>query len=164
MKIMAIDPGKSGCALFMDEYSDQITYHKFKFNKNNFLIYEPLNSMILSLEPDVIYIEKVQGRAGLGATQTFNFGFTTGQLIMVCMLSKIALNQITPQSWQKIAHRGINSKITPKERSMLAFNNLMPHSPLGSKPDKDIVDAFLMAYSQLNRIQKYHFNEFQYDL
>jgi len=162
MKIMAVDPGKTGSAVMLDSDYQEAIYHNFKFDKNNVFCHKPFHAMIMQLEPDIIIMEKVHGRGGMGANSVFTFGFATGQILTVIKFTEIPFKHITPQSWQKVAHEGIGSKLTAKERSMAAFHNLNPHRPLGDSPKHDIVDAFLIAHTHLTTFHRWIFKEFQF--
>ncbi len=98
-------------------------------------------------------MEKVQGRRGSGATQTFGFGFACGELNAIlrywASLRKVAMHYVTPQAWQKGFHAGMPESLTAKEKSMLAYDRLFPHHPgrlsAARATDDNVVDALLLA-------------------
>jgi len=161
MKILGVDPGKTGSCCLLDTDSNEAIYLNFKFDKNNIFDINPFYSLIMQNEPDMIVMEKVQGRGGMGATSVFTFGICTGQILNTIKFTRMPFKHITPQSWQKKMHSGQDSNMKPKEKSFAAFNNLCPSYPLGKKPKMDIIDAFLIAHNELGTYHKWVFDEFE---
>lgn len=159
MRILGVDPGKTGAACLLDDLTGEVIFHNFKFNKDNQFDWEPFFGFIIQNEPDLIIMERIHGRGGMNATSTFNWGICTGQIIQVIRSTKFPFRQITPKSWQKIIHEGLPSTLKPKEKSYLAYLNICPHKPIGNSPRHDIIDAFLIAQSEI-QIQKWDFKEF----
>jgi hypothetical protein len=143
MKICGIDSGKSGAMVCLNDQNSQAIYARFKFDKQNILDAKAMSQFLYEMDPDMVVMEKVSGRSGHGATQTFNWGFIVGQQTLIAL--EHAVKFVTPQAWQKICHAGVSPSLTAKERSMVAFNNTNPNNPLGSKPNHNVVDAFLIA-------------------
>lgn len=162
MKILGVDPGKTGSCCLLDTDTNSATFLNFKVDKNNFLQADTLYAFIMQNEPDIIVMEKVQGRGGMGATAVFTFGYVTGQIVNTIKFTHMPFKHITPQSWQKKMHSGQDGSMNPKEKSLAAFNNLCPDYPLGKKPKQDIVDAFLIAHNELNTYHKWWFKEFEF--
>jgi hypothetical protein len=162
MKILGVDPGKTGSCALLDTDENEVTYLDFKFDKNNFLDIDTFYAFIMQNQPDIIVMEKVQGRQGIGATATFTFGSCTGQIINTIKFTRMPFKHIGPKSWQKKMHVGQNSTMSTKEKSQAIFNNLCPDYPLGKKPKQDIIDAFLIAHNEINTFHKWKFNRFQF--
>ena len=56
---------------------------------------------------------------------------------------------VIPKVWQKGVHEGTPSRLDPKQRSMLSYNNLfpvplIPKGPKGGKVHDGCIDALLM--------------------
>jgi len=162
MKILGVDPGKTGACCLLDTDEDQATYLCFKFDKNNIFDFNTFYAFIMQTEPNMIVMEKVQGRGGMGATSVFTFGICTGQILNTIKFSGMPFRHITPQSWQKKMHMGQNDSMKPKEKSFAAFNNLCPDYPLGRKPKMDVIDSFLIAHNEIGTYHKWSFNMFQF--
>lgn len=154
MRIGGADPGRKGVLLVLDTEHEHGWFWRLRYNKAGHL---DLHSALLFLEttlPKLLVMEKVQGRQGFGATQTFNFGHATGELNAMLRywadVKTMALHYVSPQRWQKDLHEGISDKLKPKERSALAYQRLFPHDPAGSakggKAGKEgVIDAMLLA-------------------
>jgi hypothetical protein len=162
MKVIGIDPGKKGVIICLNCETSEAIYHEFKFDKNNFIDYLPVYGFLAQMESDLVVMEKVMGRGGMGATASFSFGFTTGQVLSLVRMSKTPFKHVLPAVWQKVVHIGMNSSMTAKEKSMAVFHNMCPDHPLGLKPKSDIVDAFLIAHSELLGSYRWKFSKFEF--
>lgn len=101
--------------------------------------------------PDLLIMEKVGGRGGWGAVQTFNFGSTFGQLLAVLKISMIPRRMVTPKTWQGFAHSGVGSSGTAKERSLAAIFQFFPSCP---KLHEGVADALLIAWFGISKYAK----------
>lgn len=162
MKIVGIDPGKNGSVVSIDSDNQcSLVVHKLQFDECNILDIFLLNNFLQKESPDCIYIEKIMGRGGTwGATQNFNFGMIYGQILLAVREAKIPFKMITPQSWQKVIHKGISKSIDSKKRTLIAYKNLFPDQPIpkgpkGGAADPNTIDAFLIAvYGTLDNYGK----------
>jgi hypothetical protein len=143
MKICGIDSGKLGAMACLDDKNSSVIYTRFKFDKQNILNAKMMSQFLYDMDADMILMEKVSGRAGHGATQTFNWGFIVGQQVLTALEHPVKF--VTPQAWQKVCNEGCPGNLKAKEKSMISFMNLNPHKPLGEKPNNNIVDAFLIG-------------------
>jgi len=151
MKVVGIDPGKNGCACLIDSKNNLIKYKKLVFNKANMLDRPQLDNWLREINPNLIVMEKVQGRGGWGATQSFNFGLICGQIMG--SVSEYPTVFPPPQTWQAVSCRCIMKGASDaKERTLAAYRTMFPKNPLGLKKtyDKDRLDSFMIAlYGQI---------------
>jgi Holliday junction resolvasome RuvABC endonuclease subunit len=149
MKIVGFDPGKHGFAVISNNTTSKFSACEFEFDATNLLNLEKLKSFLAKYQPDVAIIEKIQGRGGWGATQNFSFGFVYGQIISAVRAYQIPIQFMTPVAWQGIICKGIKKEgIKQKERTLIAYRNLFPSSPLPEKKDKindNLLDAFMIS-------------------
>lgn len=150
MKIAGIDPGKNGYMTILDTVSDQAWTYPLKFDKQNQLDLDWFKATREILAPgDLIVVEKVSSVRGSGSTQTFNFGFVCGQIGLASRVSGFRFRYIVPQTWQKLIHEGITGKLTPKEKSKIAYEQFFPDDPFktprGGKISHDLIDSCLLA-------------------
>jgi hypothetical protein len=162
MRIGGIDPGKSGSMVVLESICSEAWYHKFKFNKDNLLDWHGFHLFLDLTKPEMIIIEKIRGRGASpkdkktswGASQNFNMGYYFGQIVIAtisyCKFMNIRWKFVKPKAWQALIHDGISTKLTPKERSLIAYEQLHPNSPIkpyrkGGKINHNIVDGLLVA-------------------
>jgi len=161
MKVVGIDPGKNGCLCLIDSKNNFIKFKKLVFNKSNILDKSPLLNFLKNENPDLVVMEKVQGRGGWGATQSFNFGLVCGQIMATA--SDYPMVFPPPQTWQAVSCRGVAKGAgDAKERTLSAYRTMFPKNPLLLKKtyDKDRLDSFMIAlYGQIvfAKIQSFNF-------
>jgi len=152
MKIAGIDPGKNGQLTILDTLSDQAWFYKLQFDKQNhldLLWFKTVQKFLNS--GDMIMVEKISNVGGLpgGSTSTFNFGNVYGQINIASRMSGCMFRQIGPQTWQKTIHEGITGKLSAKEKSKMAYEQLFPSDPFkrprGGKVSHDLIDSLLIA-------------------
>jgi hypothetical protein len=94
--------------------------------------------------------ERVHAMPGQGVSSMFTFGHNVGMIEGILKAYGVPYSKVTPQSWQKEIHVGIDKKLDPKERSRRAAAQLFPHSDFRKserckKAHDGIVDAVLIA-------------------
>ena len=148
MKILGIDPGKKGAAVFLPD-GLLGRYILLKFDKQNLLDTNHLITFILSCNPDLIIMEKVQAMGHWSSGNNFVFGGVFYQLLLSLRNVKKPHRLITPQDWQGRIHKGIEKKKEAKVRSLIAYERLYPHKPIplgkAKNPHDGIMDALLIA-------------------
>ena len=142
MIICGADPGTKGALVALDSESSYCNHYKLKFDKAKDLELDSLLYWLLLVKPELILLEKVQGRGGWGAGQTFTFGSSFGQLLTVLRSSGCPLKRIPPQSWQKEFHMHTFKGASPKQSTKLAISQRFPFCP---KLHEGVADAFLIA-------------------
>ena len=153
MIILGIDPGKNGKAIVLNtEKNKSISIYSFDFDACNILDAKNYITFIQHNNVDCIFLEKVMGRGGAswGATNNFNFGMIYGQILLATKMAQKPMILITPQTWQKIIHKGIPTSLGAKEKTLAAYQNLFPHDPLPKTPrskktDNNLIDALMIA-------------------
>jgi hypothetical protein len=140
MKIIAIDPGKTGYVVELDNREQTCKYLLMPMTRGGMLDYGKLDRSFPD-KPTMHFIEKVSGRAGWGAGNIFVFGYNTG-LITAWLYDK-PYTLILPQTWQKLAHMGTDDD-NPKIRSYQSFKRLNPSSDIKASKD-GLIDAFHIA-------------------
>ena len=140
MKIIGIDTGSKGAIVCLDSTEKTAEYMMLPYRADKVLDFSLVKDKFYS-NIMMTFVEKVSGRGGWGATQTFQFGCYYGQILG--LLSSYSHAMVTPQMWQKIAWEG-TSDGEPKERSAAAFARLNPTTRLKKKED-GVIDAFHIA-------------------
>jgi hypothetical protein len=148
MCVVGIDPGKRGYAVALNLKQKRIFLIKLKFDD---LRFDPSNLLrfLDDQKIDAIYVEKVQGRGGWGATQNFNFGFVTGQIYAA--INEYDYYMVTPRTWQN--HIGkikmVNPEAEPKKKTFMAYRKFYPQNPLPTNRvgnlDDNMIDALMIA-------------------
>jgi crossover junction endodeoxyribonuclease RuvC len=107
MKIVGIDPGLSGGIAIMDEVN--LVTHAMptvSVGKKNAICLPVLRGMLVSANPQCVYIEKVSAMPKQGVTSMFNFGMGYGMIQGMCAALKIPYEFVTPQEWKKTVLAG----------------------------------------------------------
>lgn len=111
--VIGIDPGKAGGIAMLDECGSVVSC--VKMPETPLDLYDHLAGLVASCsthvsEPAVyVYIEKVGGIPGQGASSAFSFGVGCGHLEMALIALRLRTNYITPQKWQKMYQVGSSS-------------------------------------------------------
>lgn len=147
MIFVGIDPGKNGCLAAYNPITHAVHYSFLVFDKNNTLDQRQLRSVLDTFNDSMVFMEKLRGRAGLGATQTFNMGYLYGQVYSV--VANYSHRLVPAQTWQKSIHAAIKPTLSAKERSQAAYRQLFPKGGLPETKrglvENNLLDAFLIA-------------------
>jgi len=144
--IIGIDPGEKGGIAMLDQNGKVINVEKMPETPKD--LYDHLVALMSHAastasqmcEPDVVvYIEKVGGIPGQGASSAFSFGKGCGHLEMALLALKLSTNDVTPQKWQKTAAE----KREHKRKLKAKCQSLFPK--LGKKITNATCDALLIA-------------------
>lgn len=156
--IVGIDPGKNGGIAMLNQDGIVINVEKMPetpqdlYNHLVALVAHAASTASQMEEPRVVvYIEKVGGIPGQGASAAFSFGKGCGHLEMALLALKLPTNDITPQKWQKMYQVGSSSitkstaaeKKEHKLRLKAKAQSLFPQ--LGKKITNATCDALLIA-------------------
>lgn len=143
MRVIGIDSGSTGAICELDVYEKTVKYLKIPYREDMVINgYEIEKAFEGFTQAHKVVIEKVQGRAGWGSTQCFNFGKNYGMILG--LLHHIPITLVQPQTWQKRIHKGIHGA-TAKDRTAAVFASLNPSFGKIRKCDNGIVDAFFIA-------------------
>jgi len=150
MIISGIDPGKTGYCVVVDDQTNKSWKHQFKFDAQGLLNEIEFKKFFSICNPDLIILEKVHGRDGWGAQQTFSMGMAFGQIHMAVRNMKIPYRLVSPVIWQKKIFEGITEKLKPKVKADIAYKQLFPTDPVPNKRNSEkkndnLVDALLIA-------------------
>ena len=143
MIICGADPGKKGALVTLDTASTQCNHFLLKYDKNGELETDPLLWWLECVGPDLVIMEKVGGRRGWGAAQTFNFGDVYGQLRIVLKSFRVPRRLVAPKVWQGFVHQGGGAAERAKDRTRAAIQSAFPTCP---KLHEGVMDAFAMAW------------------
>jgi hypothetical protein len=151
MIISGADPGKSGAIVVVDSVAKMGMFCKLKYNKMGLLEADKPQAMLDAMPPQRIYLEKVNINKGIkwSISSAYAFGAAYGQLKYFVANTSYPFANITPAQWQEFCHQGIDKKLKPKERSMVAYNSLYPHKPIPvgrtGKTHDGVIDALLIV-------------------
>ncbi len=150
VNILGIDPGLGG-GLAIISPSDGMMLEPMPTIGNELNI-PALNKIIADHARDIrlAVLEKVGAMPGQGVSSMFKFGRVYGVAEALLVANGIPILDVRPQAWMKVMHEGVNSKLEPKQRSLLAFQRLFPfvdarRTAKCRNPDFGLVDAALMA-------------------
>jgi len=152
--IIGIDPGKNGGIALLDQEGNVINVEKMPETPQDlYSSLAQLSSLVSAFDDSqlVVYIEKVGGIPGQGASSAFSFGKGCGHLEMALLALKLKTNDVTPQKWQKLYSVGHSSitKSTAAEKKehklklKAKAQSLFPS--LGKKITNATCDALLIA-------------------
>jgi hypothetical protein len=138
MKVLGIDPGKSGSfALLNDNCVIEVKSMpviKMKGQKAQYDEREVFN-IIKNSGADKIIIEKVNAMPGNGAAASFTFGFGFGLLVMAAACSGIPYSLVHPRRWKREMLCDIPGAGDDKARSVIAAKRLFPNVDFPLKQD-----------------------------
>lgn len=153
MKIIGVDPGKSGgiCLFDGEELKSVMTMPIYEQeNGKDTIDFKKVSEYFKSIKPDKVYIEKVGAMKAQGVSSMFNFGFTTGGLHGICAALEITLITVTPQKWKKYI---LNEKYdhVEKEGTILFCQDMFPKVNLlatarSKVPHNGMADAIAIGY------------------
>ena len=138
MKVIGIDPGKTGWWCLLDSETRIASASKLPFREDGILDLEAMPT-----DFNVAYVEKVHvNSAFMPSAPAFVFGVAVGQIL--AWVSAYRYVHVTPVAWQKRAFAGITKTKEKKSQSKEAFAKLNPKQPF-KKLDHNMCDSFLIA-------------------
>ncbi len=147
MKVLGIDPGKSGalCRMTLDgEVLNLVPMPE---------IYQLADLLEEWLKEDPVmhvFLEKGQAMPKNGAVSMFNYGHGCGQLEGLMVGLRIPYTLVHPRTWAKVIHSGTKAS-DAKSRTLEAIKRLFPRQRLtplesrGLKPHLGLVDSLAIA-------------------
>lgn len=124
MNIIAFDPGKSGGIAFV---KNGVIHAQPMPIAGKELDLSTIVDIILFVQPEVGYIEKVHSMPGQGVSSTFTFGVGYGQLQGLLMGRKIPFELVAPQAWKKTVLSGTTKD---KSAAITYCRRVFPDVPL----------------------------------
>lgn len=140
MRILGIDPGKSGSMVLLNQNAEPIVTIKMPETPKDIL------QAIEELNPDICYLEDVgQGMPGQSSKATATFARHNGHLEMALLAKNVQTLKVTPAKWQKalsLLSRKGEEKKNHKNRIKAFSQQLFPTQ----KVTLINADAFAIAY------------------
>jgi crossover junction endodeoxyribonuclease RuvC len=156
MRIVGIDPGKSGavCVVEVNIHSPFGEGPIFcypcptvKIGKKREYDLVEMNKLISNpLFGEKVYIEKAQAMPKQGTVSMFSYGLGYGAWIALCVANGIPYQLVAPQTWKKAMLRdmpkGKGASII-KAKQLCPSINLVP--PGGRRDNHNLAEAYLIA-------------------
>jgi crossover junction endodeoxyribonuclease RuvC len=156
MRIIGIDPGKSGAVAVIDQQSHSVIFKqivptiKVGKSKQEYDL-QGMREILLSNSDDTdakVFIERQQARPGQGVSSMFTTGKGYGMWLGLCAGLQIPIEVVSPLSWTKEVLRGVPGE--GKGRNILGAKRLFPSVDLRKSersrvPHDGICDAILIA-------------------
>lgn len=144
MNIISIDPGAKGAAVVWIA-GEVFRVHAGEGWATRFIA--DVELLVGAHKVEKAYIEKSQAMPGQGVSSMFRYGQGYGELLGACAAVGLPVIQVSPQTWQKFAYRGISGE--GKARSIEACRRLLPKQKLVlsgcRKPHDGLADALLIG-------------------
>lgn len=150
MRIIGIDPGKSGGVAVLDKEGKIILVDVLD-DAAWFASF--VREQRLAEDGELrIFLEKAQVFAKNGAVGMFNYGVGFGELLGVLATLAISHELVPPQTWTRAMHAGHLTSNVAKDRSRHVVKRLFPaedlrnpNAPKSIKAHDGIIDALLIA-------------------
>lgn len=138
MRIVGIDPGKTGAMALLTE-DETVDFAEFSDLRS-------LHSVMNEWKPTHAIIEKVHAMPGQGVSSTFTFGYYAGLAEGLIISLGIPYEFVRPQQWQKGLYAVSDGK-EKKVRSINAAKRLFPklQRVFKFKKDHNKAEALLIA-------------------
>lgn len=166
MIVIGIDPGLKGGIVAIESPRKVILSHAMPLIGGKELDLVELKTLFVHIKKlaterqcDVtVFLEKVRSRPGQGVVAMFTFGRGLGMLEGLLTALEIPMQQVVPQAWVHEMHAGMDRKLTPKARSMLAIRRLYPDINLmatakSTKMHDGLIDAALIATYGMRKLK-----------
>jgi hypothetical protein len=149
---ISCDPGLKGAFVFWRQ-GKPVRFELMPLNGNQVSVAGLVR--IFKTEDHHLVLEGVGGIMGQSASASFNFGRGVGTIYGAAIALEVGVEEIRPQVWQAIAHRGLPKAMPPKDRSRAAVERLFPaFNTIPERcrvPHEGVVDALLIGYAALER-------------
>lgn len=149
---MGIDPGQKGAFSLIDSGSNEIKFKEMPL-KNENVDFEAVRKILIAWNPDIVFLERAMPMA-MGAKHAFNYGRGFAALELAIQIEGFPVVYVEPAKWPKQVLDGIDSRLKPKARSLIAFERLYPDVDIvrnkKGAPHDGMVDALLIAHYGLS--------------
>lgn len=153
--IAGCDPGKNGGVVVMTDTGKIISMYTLPHDDIGQLSFRACCELFDGIKREAhtltVFLERAMPMA-MGAKHAFNYGMDFRSLELSIVGNKISYVMVEPSKWMKVLHQGTDSRLKPKERSLLAAERLfpedfvkMPRSPKAGNVHLGIVEAALLA-------------------
>lgn len=148
MRVVGIDPGKTGCIAEIWIESGIVRYMPLPYRVDGVLNGWAILNAFNFDEIHLIAMELPQGMKVWGSTNNFNFGRYVGQI--EGLLSEYPFERIYPKTWQKHYYKR-EKNVTAKKQSRSAFDKICPKA---GKIPEGAVEAYLIAnyFGKINNV------------
>jgi len=156
MKIISVDPGKTGALVVIDNgyLTNHIKMPVTKMGSKTRPSAQAIAEFFYVHNPDRIILEQVGASPLMGSAGAFSFGYSFGVVVGVVAGVQVPCHFITPQKWKTF--HGLIGK--PKDASRLLVIEKYPDmkETFKRKNSVDTADAFLrgLAWLALDKLKK----------
>lgn len=151
MKIIGIDPGKSGGIAIMERQEIILAIGLGKLTEQDTF------RLLCEHEPATVILEKVGPTPQMGVTSAFSFGGAYYSVRMACIAAGLRMVSVSPQKWQnvlklpKVGGKVGENSTAKKNRNKARAQELFPQM----KITHAIADALLLCeYGRQTEIEK----------
>lgn len=154
-KVIGIDPGLTGAIVVFDGHNFEAHNMPLVVNgKDRRVSFDGVHEVIYDAVEGVpgthIFLERAMPMA-MGAKHAFNYGRDFAALEIAIELIETPVIYVEPGKWSKVMHQGVDSRLKPKAKSLVALKRLYPKlygqvpTNRNGKLHEGIVDALLIA-------------------
>ena len=153
MRVIGIDPGKSGFLAYLGDAGQVLcwptpTVPMGRAARREYDV-PGMRRVLMQCNADLVVIEQQRPMPKQGVSSTFTTGRGFGIWEGLCSGLGLPYTVVAPTTWQRLLCRDLPGK-NPKARSVLAAGRLFPgfdlrRSPQARKPCQDKCDALLIA-------------------
>jgi len=150
---MAIDPGNKGAICLASAINgkiEKVSFQEMPLSEEG-INYFKVKELIGLLAPEHIFLERALPMA-MGAKHAFNYGRGFAALEIAISEAGKPVTYVEPSKWHKAILDGIDTRLKPKERSLIGVKRLFPRiwitipaTPKSKRPHDGMVDALLIA-------------------
>jgi len=150
MRIIAVDPGKTGSVVLIENGQPTMIHSMpvIKRGSKTLVDVDELAALIHLHKPDALVTEQVGASPRMGVSGAFNFGYAFCASVAVAAGANIPWATITPQKWKTLF--GLLKK--DKDASRLKVIEMFPHlaKEFKFKNSVDKADALLLGLAWLH--------------
>lgn len=130
MIVVGIDPGQSGAIaiLYDADMAPLLMPMPLKNDGTKEVSFSAFHTILKGLLADFashIFLERAMPMA-MGAKHAFNYGRGFAALEIAIQVTGLPVTYVEPSKWTKVICDGIDSRLKPKERSLIALQRLRP--------------------------------------
>lgn len=149
--VIGVDPGLTGAIV---HYSgDTFKHWLMPIDDERRVDYDELVKIFKSISKSKghVFLERAMPMA-MGAKHAFNYGRDFKAIEIAIQTTGLPVTYVEPNKWCKVIHQGVDKRLKPKAKSMVAIKRLLPKlyedvpkSPKAQNPHEGVVDALLIA-------------------
>lgn len=134
-KIVGIDPGLTGSIALIEDNNVEL-YHDYTLNLGKRTTYDQnkMRELLVSINPDIVYIERQQAFPGQGVVSMFSTGFGFGLWLGILTGLSIPFQVVSAKIWQMDFFAGQkHPKMKKQELKNLSYKMASQLYPAHSK-------------------------------